>query len=302
VSAERKAAIGMLGLGRTGLPIAKNLLARGHDVIGYRRSDLSALVDSGGRAAATARAVGESARVILSVLPSAAALDDAMLGERGLLGALGPSHVLVELSSYPLAVKERYRALLAERGATFIDGEISGTPAMTAARKAVFLLAGDKGACEAVLPVCLDATDHAIYAGAFGAATKLKLVANLLVAVHTVAAAEAVLLVERAGLDVPLAIQALGLGAGASTMFAARASSMAARRFVDPAPGPVGMLSAYLEPIRELAHRAEAPLPLFAIACDLFRAALAAGRAEEDIGCVIELLAAPERAHPKKGD
>ncbi len=91
----------------------------------------------------------------------------------------------MELSSYPLTVKERYRDLLA----------------------------GDQTACDAVLPLCRDATDHALYAGAFGAATKLKLVANLLVAVHTVAAAEAMLLVERAGLDVDLAIQVLGLGA-----------------------------------------------------------------------------------------
>jgi len=283
-------AIGMLGLGRTGLPIAKNLLERGHSVLGYRRSSGAALVAAGGRVAASAREVGEAARVIFSVLPSAEALTDVMDGERGLLAALGPSHVVVELSSYPLAVKERYRAVLAERGATLIDGEISGTPAMTAGRKAVFLLAGAPEAVEGVLPLCRDATDHALYAGAFGAATKLKLVANLLVAIHTVAAAEAMLLVERAGLDVPLAIQALGLGAASSAMFLARAPSMAARRFVEPAPGPVAMLSAYLDPIRALAAGADAPVPLFSIASELFRTALAGGRAQEDIGCVIDLL------------
>ena len=283
-------AIGVLGLGRTGMPVAHNLLARGRAVVGYRRSDASELARAGGRVARHPREVAEGARVILSVLPSPAALEEVMAGADGLLAALGPEHVLVELSSYPLAVKERYRVLLGERGATFIDGEISGTPAMTAARRAVFLLAGERAACEAVLPICRDATEHALYAGAFGSATKLKLVANLLVAVHTAAAAEALLLVERAGLDVPLAIDVLGLGAGSSTMFTARAKSMAARRFVDPAPGPVAMLSAYLEPIAQLAANAEAPSPLFAVASALYRDALAGGRAQEDIGCVIDLL------------
>ncbi|MEO7733175.1 MAG: NAD(P)-binding domain-containing protein, partial [Kofleriaceae bacterium] len=217
--------LGMVGLGRTGLPIAHNLIARGHEVIGYRRSASTELVRAGGRAASHPRELA-AADVILSVLPSASALDDVMHGAHGLLAALEPRHTVIELSSYPLAVKERYRALLAERGATLLDGEISGTPAMTAARASVFMLAGERASCEAALAICRDATDHAMYAGAFGAATKLKLVANLLVAVHTVAAAEALLLVERAGLDVALAIDVLGLGAGSSTMFRARAPSM----------------------------------------------------------------------------
>ena len=282
--------LGMIGLGRTGLPLALNLLARGHEVVGYRRSSPAELVRAGGRAATQPREVAERAPVILSCLPSVTALQEVMSGENGLLAALGPQHIVIELSSYPLAVKERYRELLHERGARLVDGELSGTPAMTAARHSVIFVAGDRETCEAVLPLCRDATDHALYAGTFGAATKLKLVANLLVAIHTTAAAEAMLLAERAGLDVPLAIEVLGLGAGASTMLRQRAPSMVARRFVDPAPGPVSMLAAYLEPIRALADGAGAPLPLFSVAAALFEDAIAAGRAAEDIGCVIELL------------
>jgi putative dehydrogenase len=115
-------------------------------------------------------------------------------------------------------------------------------------------------------------------------------VANHLVAVHTVAAAEALLLVERGGLDVKLAIEVLGLGAGSSTMFKQRAGRMAARQFVDPAPGPVGMLSAYLQPIADLGVEASVPTPLFDVAHQVFRRALEGGRSEHDIGCVIELL------------
>lgn len=289
--------VGVIGLGRTGMPVAHNLLARGRSVVGYRRSDASELARAGGIVAASPREVAERAQIILSVLPSTEALDEAM---GGMLEALGPNHVVAELGSHPRAVKERHRERLAARGATFVDGEISGTPMMTAARKSVFLLAGDQPACEATIAVCRDATDHALYAGAFGAATELKLVANLLVAVHTAAAAEALLLVERAGLDVGLAIEALGLGAGSSTMFLARARPMAARRFTDPAPGPVAMLAHYLDPIRELAARSETPSPLFEVASRLFERALADGRAPQDIGCVIDVLAAlpPQKGTP----
>lgn len=280
----------MIGLGRTGLPLAVNLMGRGHSVVGYRRSDASDLAKAGGKVAKTPREVAEGANVIFSCLPNAAALDSVMTGEGGMLAALGPEHTVIEVSSYPLAVKERYRDLLREKGATLIDGEISGTPAMTAARASVLLVAADRDACDRVLDICRDATDHAIYCGTFGSATKLKLVANLLVAVHTVAAAEAMLLVERGGLDVPLAIEVLGLGAGSSTMFKQRAGTMAARKFVNPAPGPVAMLGAYLDPIESLANSSNSPTPLFDISQSLLRTALAEGRGAHDIGCVIELL------------
>lgn len=282
--------LGMIGLGRTGLPLAVNLMGRGHSIVGYRRSDASELAKAGGKVAKSPREVAESAKVIFSCLPNAAALDTVMTGEGGMLAALGPEHLVIEVSSYPLAVKEKYQALLAEKGATLVDGEISGTPAMTAARASVLLVAGPKEACERVLPVCRDATDHAIFCGPFGSATKLKLVANLLVAVHTVAAAEAMLLVERGGLDVPLAIEVLGLGAGSSTMFKQRAGTMAARKFTDPAPGPVTMLSAYLDAIGTLAKNSDSPTPLFDISEGLLKKALAEGRGAHDIGCVIDLL------------
>ena len=278
-------AVGVIGLGRTGLPVAANLLARGHVVLGFRRNDPGELDKLGGRSLPSAAAVADSTNMIFTVLPSVEALDDVM---QQILPVLSASHTVTELGSHPLAVKERYRELCAAKGAVFLDGEISGTPAMTAARAAVFLIAGDAKRAEEVVALCKDASDHARYAGAFGAATKLKLIANHLVAVHTAAAAEAMLLVEKSGLDPALAIEVLGLGAGSSTMLKARAATMIARKFVDPAPGPVSMLHHYLAPIDDL--RGDQQLPLFEAAAQLLRDALANGRKDQDIACVIELL------------
>jgi putative dehydrogenase len=272
--------IGVVGLGRTGLPIAENLRARGHAVLGYRRTTTDELA---GHRAESLREIAERCTTILTVLPKGSLA--------GVIAELAPhvgrDHVIVELGSHPVADKQ---AAADATTATFVDGEVSGTPAMTAARTAVILLAGPRAACEAALPMLRDATDHSYYVGELGAATKLKLIANHLVAVHTAAAAEAMLLVEKSGIDPHLAIEVLGLGAGSSTMWRARAPSMHARTFVDPAPGPVGMLAAYLAPIHELASTAGVPVRLFSAAAELYRAALADGRAHHDIGCVIELL------------
>jgi 3-hydroxyisobutyrate dehydrogenase len=284
--------VGVIGLGRTGLPVAHNLLARGHDVVGFRRS---ASPELEGHRAASVREVAERCSLILTCLPSGSALDE-VIAELGT--ATGIGHVVIELGSHPLAAKERARDRLARSGAIFLDGEVSGTPAMTAARTAVILVAGERADCEPLLSILRDATDYAVYAGAFGSATKLKLVANLLVAVHTAAAAEALLLVEKSGIDAELATEVLGLGAASSTMLKARAGSMLARKFVDPAPGPVSMLAAYLAPIRELAGAARAPTPLFSVAAELYEAALADGRANQDIGCVIELIDARKGKRP----
>lgn len=279
--------VGVIGLGRTGLPVALNLVARNHTVIGFRRSGSKALVAAGGVAARDAREVAERATTIFTVLPSVVALIDVI---EKMVPALDSRHVVVELGSHSIADKERARVACAARGAAFLDGEISGTPAMTASRRAIVLVAGDRAVCEVALPLARDITDHARYCGEFGAATQLKLIANLLVGIHTVAAAEAMLLVERAGLDPELALDVLGLGASASTMLSARARAMLARRFVDPVPGPVNMFAHYLAPIEALAREANAPTPLFDTAAKLYRTAMADGRSDEDIACVIDML------------
>jgi 3-hydroxyisobutyrate dehydrogenase len=282
--------VGMIGLGRTGLPLAMNLLARGHRVLGFRRSGCPELVSAGGTPAASPREVAEGARLIVSCLPSAQALAETMEGEAGLRAGLGPEHVVLEVGSYPLEVKEAWRRRVSESGALLIDGEISGTPAMTAARQAVLLLAGEEAPCRALLPLALEMTDTAFHVGAFGAATRLKLVANHLVAVHTVAAAEALLLAERAGIAPQTALAVLQAGAGGSTMLSQRGGAMVARRFGEPAPGPVSMLAGYFDAIAALGRDAAVPTPLFDAALELYRRAVADGRSQEDIACVIALL------------
>src|SRR5215208_6538504 len=128
------ATIGLVGVGKIGLPIAENLIKSGYRVLGYRRSSLADFEKLGGVPARSAADIGAQAEIVFSCLPSAEALDDAIQGPNGLAKSARPGQIIVELGSHPVPAKERHVAPLAVKGAAFLDGEVSGTPGMVAAR------------------------------------------------------------------------------------------------------------------------------------------------------------------------
>ncbi len=140
--------IGFVGVGKIGLPISENLIKSGHRVVGYRRSSLAEFERIGGVPAHSAAEVGAQADIVFSCLPSSEALEEVVQGQHGLVQSARPGQVIVELGSHPVPVKERQIAPLAQKGAAFIDGEVSGTPGMVSARKGVIYLAGDAAACK----------------------------------------------------------------------------------------------------------------------------------------------------------
>src|SRR5262249_33818865 len=139
--------IGFVGPGKIGLPICANLIKSGYRVLGYRRSSLAEFEKVGGVAARSPADIAAQADIIFSCLPSSEPLDEVVQGPNGLTRATHAGQIIVELGSHPVDHKERYIAPLADKGAVFLDGEVSGTPGMVAARKAVIYLAGDKDAC-----------------------------------------------------------------------------------------------------------------------------------------------------------
>ena len=127
----------------------------------------------------------------------------------GLVHTARPGQIVVELGSHPVPDKKRQIGPLQQKGAVFIDGEVSGTPGMVAARKGVIYLAGDAAACKKAERVVAGFADLCLYFGEFGAASRVKLVNNLLVAINIAATAEAMALGLKAGVDVPLMIKAI---------------------------------------------------------------------------------------------
>src|SRR6476660_1452130 len=260
--------IGFVGVGKIGMPISQNLIKSGYRVVGYRRSSLEEFEKIGGVPARSAAEVGAQADVVFSCLPSDQALDDVVQGPEGLVRSARTGQVVVELGSYPVPVKQRQVAPLAAKGAAFIDGEVAGTPAMVLARKGVIFLAGDADACKKVEPVVAAFADSCLYFGPFGAASRVKLINNLLVAIHIAATAEAMALGLKAGVDIDLMIKAVATGSGGSTQFGIRAPWMVQRRFL-PAQGTVPTLAHYFDMIGDFADDVGVATPLLARAIEL---------------------------------
>ena len=171
--------IGFVGVGKIGLPISENLIKSGYRVLGYRRGSLADFEKVGGVAAKSPADIGAQANIVLSCVPSVEAMDQVVNGPQGLIHSARPGQIIVELGSHPVPDKQKHVAALASKGAAYIDGEVSGTPGMVAARKAVIYLGGDADACKRVEPVIKGFADMCLYFGPFGAATKVKLVNNL---------------------------------------------------------------------------------------------------------------------------
>src|SRR5947208_9790761 len=261
--------VGLIGVGKIGLPIGENSLKGGYRVVGCRRSSLAELEELGGIAGRSSADVGAQADIVFSCLPSSEALEDAVQGPNGLIKSARAGQIIVELGSYPVPDKERYVAALAAKGAVFLDGEVSGTPGMVSARKAVIYLAGDKEACAKAERYVRGFADTCLYFGPFGAASRVKLVNNLLVAVHIAAAAEAVALGLKAGVDVDLMIKAIAGGSGGSTQFGIRAPWMAQQRFLPP-QGTAPALQRYFAMIGEFADSVGRATPMLDRPVDVY--------------------------------
>ena len=286
--------VGFVGVGKIGMPISQNLIKSGYRVVGYRRSSLAEFEKIGGVPARSAAEVGAQADVVFSCLPSDEALEEVVQGPEGLVQSARPGQIVVELGSYPVPVKARQIEPLADKGAVFIDGEVSGTPGMVSARKAVVYLAGDEQACKKIEPVVAGFADSCIYFGAFGAASRVKLINNLLVAINIAATAEAMALGVKAGVDVPLMIKAIATGSGGSTQFGIRAPWMAERRF-KPLQGTIPGLQHYVDMIGNFADEFGVATPLLDRTAELFDRFVAMGLADCDGAAMIDVISSLPR-------
>jgi 3-hydroxyisobutyrate dehydrogenase len=281
--------IGLIGIGKIGLPIAENLIKSGFRVLGYRRSPMPEFEKLGGIAAKSVADVGAQADIVLTCLPSSEALEDVIQGKAGLVNSARQGQIVCELGSHPLGVKSAQIAPLAAKGAVFVDGEVSGTPGMVSARKGVVYLGGDADACKALEPVVAGFADSCLYFGPFGSASKVKLVNNLLVAINIASTAEAMALALKAGVDIPLLIKAVATGSGGSTQFGIRAPWMAEGRFL-PIQGGIPTLAHYFDLIGEFADQVGVATPILDCVANLYHQALDKGYGDRDVAVMVEFM------------
>lgn len=283
--------VGFVGLGVMGSALSSHLLAAGYEVIGYDVTPRRAAEHQarGGTVASDPAEVGGSAGVVVTSLPSVAALRQVVEGPDGLTARPATGLTVVETSTLPVADKEAARRYLAERAVALVDCPLSGTGAQARAKDVVAYLSGEDAAKARVAEVVAAMTRAHFDVGEFGNGSKMKIVANLLVAIHNVAAAEALLLAEHAGLDLTMVLAAIGDGAGTSRMFQVRGPMMASGDYT-PAAIRTEVFDKDMKLIAAYADQLRSPTPLFSLASLFYTAALAQGRGQEDTACVHAVL------------
>jgi putative dehydrogenase len=283
--------VGFVGLGVMGSALSSHLLRAGYEVVGYdiapqRHAEHAA---RGGAQAAGPAEVGARAQVVVTSLPSARALAEVTRGDGGLAARPAAGLIVLETSTLPIEVKEEARQFLAARGVTLLDCPLSGTGEQARRGDVIAYLSGDDTAKAGAAPVVAAMTRAWHDVGPFGSGSKMKFIANLLVTVHTLAAAEALLLARRAGLDLAAVLEAVGDGAGTSRMFEIRGPLMAEENY--PASSmPTALFGKDIQIITDFAGQVGSPTPLFSLASVFHRAALAQGRGEDDLACLYAVL------------
>ncbi|MCF8131373.1 MAG: NAD(P)-dependent oxidoreductase [Deltaproteobacteria bacterium] len=280
--------IGMLGLGIMGSAMSKNLLDAGFKVVGYdvvphKVGEFQAF---GGQAAASASEVAQTCGIVVSVLPTMESVLDSAeeLAREG-----RPGLTLIECSTMPLETKEAARQVMESGNMKILDCPLSGTGAQAANKDLSVYASGDRTVYEHCVPVFLGFARSHYLVGDFGAGTKMKFVANLLVAIHNVSAAEAFVLGMKAGLDPEMILKVVGDGAGSSRMFEVRGPLMVADEY-HPATMKVDIWQKDMKIIGAFARELQCPTPLFAAAAQLYTSAMATGLAKKDTASVCSVL------------
>lgn len=294
-------AVGMLGLGIMGSAMSGHLLERGFPVVGYdpvpERAEL--LVTAGGEAGGSVAEVVSRVDVVIASLPTAAAAEQVctQIASSARVGL-----VVVETSTLPIESKQRCQQLLAVAGMVLLDCPLSGTGAQALERDVSVYGSGDRAAFELVRPVLEVFARSVRYLGPFGHGSTMKYVANLLVAVHNVATAEAFAFGERAGLDPQLIYETVRDGAGNSVIFDKRGRLMVERQYL-PATARVAMFVKDVDLIRAHAATLDLPTPMLDSTVALYRRAAEAGLADADAAALRDLmiedrLSAPQPKEP----
>jgi len=274
--------VGVIGLGAMGGAMSANLVKAGVEVRGFdiAAGQRAALRRAGGKPVSSI--AGLKAPVIITSLPSAAAL-------HAVANALKGRCIVVETSTLPIEDKEKARDALKRKGITLLDCPLSGTGAQAKTKDLVVFASGDKSGFERAKTIFPGFSRSHYYLGAFGNGSRMKFVANLLVAIHNVSAAEAFVLGMKAGLPAKTIFEVIENSAGTSRMFQVRGPQMVKGRYDGPGIA-VGLFQKDMKIIGEFAARIGAPTSLFNASAAIYNAAMAQGHAQHDTAAVCAVL------------
>src|SRR5262245_28318895 len=283
-----KGTVGVIGLGIMGGAFAENLAAAGWHVIGYDIDSQRgrALAKAGVEIAEDAKDLAAKAPTIITSLPSPRALQDTI---KSIIAARAGERIVVETSTFSLDDKIAAERALRKAGHVMLDCPVSGTGSQARVKDMIIYASGDTKSIRKLEPLFADFSRATHDLGAFGNGSRMKYVANLLVAINNVASAEAMVLGMKAGLDPQLIHDMVTAGAGNSRVFELRAPMMVRNRY-DEATMKISTWQKDMAVIGEYAAGAGCPTPLFSATLPIYAAAMSQGHAAHDTAAVCAVL------------
>ena len=280
--------LGFIGLGRMGLPMSYRLLQAGFDLTVHNRSQpkVREIAEAGAHAAASAAQVTIEADVVLACLPDVAASEAVFLGDDGIIANARPGQILIDTSTVGIATSKACAAAAEATGASFLDAPISGGTERAVDGSLTIMAGGPRDAYDTALPVFQAMGETVRYIGPTGSGTVAKLVNQLLVGIHSVAAAEAMMLGAKAGADPAMIFEVVNSGWGQSFMLGRNAPVMLDRDF----DGVRTQIKGFLKDmglIQELVKDLDVPSPGADLAYQMINQAVEQGLGDMDIGAIV---------------
>jgi 3-hydroxyisobutyrate dehydrogenase-like beta-hydroxyacid dehydrogenase len=284
--------IGFIGLGLMGAGFTSRLIATGHTVTGYDpdKARMDEAAKRGVGAAASAAEVAQAADIILVCVINTAAVEDAILGARGIAAADIAGKVVVDHSTTEIKATLRIAEQLKARGASFVDAPVSGGPGAAETGTLAIMAGGDADAIARIAPVMAH-LGQMTHMGGAGAGQATKLVNQTIVLTNYCVLAEALRLGEAYGVDVSKIPQALAPGHAGSNLLPVAFPRMAAQDFAPR--GYARQVLKDLEMLQAAAADEHIAMPMAAQALTLYRLLVASGHSELDASAVVGIYPKP---------
>ncbi|HZK67608.1 MAG TPA: NAD(P)-dependent oxidoreductase [Chloroflexota bacterium] len=282
--------VGFIGAGAMGRPMALNLTKGGHKLVVYDRQDaaLAPLVAAGARAAASPAEVVQSSEIVFTSLPSLEAVESVFLGENGLVPNARPGQVLVDLSTILPSLAQRINVQARGARVEMLDAPVSGGTHGAKNATLSVMVGGEKSAFERVKRLLQLIGQNIYYVGLSGSGSRVKLINQLLVAVHNVAAVEALALAGRCGVDIDTMRTIISASAGDSRTFQSTALRLRERDFDDGAS--IDILDKDSQLVQSLAEELGAFVPMLLIARKMYQTGKECGLGAKDMASLVQLF------------
>ena len=285
------AAIGFVGLGAMGYPMARRLLDAGYPLTVYdvTAAPVDALAADGATAVDSARAVAAASDVVVSMLPDSPQVQSAMTDVDGILAGLRPGTLVIDMSTIAPSVTREVGSAVEAAGARFVDAPVGRTSRHAEEGDLLIMVGGADADVDSAWPVLRNFGRDIIRCGPIGAGETMKLVNNLLTATIVAANAEALVLGVSSGLELETVLQVLRMTAASNTHLKSTYAEKALRR--DFSPGFATRLAVKdLRLVQGLAIDQQLPIGIGAAALQLFSTACSQGHALDDYTSVITVL------------